>query len=76
MSVKSSGSKCEFKECKSHLPGSIGVYENIGDGSWLTYICRRCAQVVGLKPGDDIPYDADHVNQQLIAAYAAGASDE
>ncbi|MGO9372711.1 MAG: ASCH domain-containing protein [Syntrophobacteraceae bacterium] len=61
--------RCEFKECGSGLPGSIGVGENIGDGCWLTYICRKCAHIVGLKPGDDIPADAEAVNSKLRMAY-------
>jgi hypothetical protein len=61
--------KCAFKECKSGLDGTVDVNEIIGDGSWRTLICTRCAEITGLKSGDDIPFDAAMVNRKLHAAY-------
>jgi hypothetical protein len=63
--------KCEFVECKSGLDGTVAVNEIIGDGSWRTLICTRCAEIAGLKSGADIPGgDADNINSKLRAAYA------
>jgi hypothetical protein len=45
---------CELRKCKSGLPGTIGVNENIGDGSWRTLICKPCADELGLHEGDDL----------------------
>lgn len=59
---------CDFKHCISGKPGTIGVIENVGDGAYRTLICKPCAQVTGLKQGDDIPQDAGAVNRKLLAA--------
>lgn len=59
---------CDFTHCVSGKPGTIGVNENVGDGAYRTMICAPCAKVVGLKDGDDIPHDAEAVNQKLKAS--------
>ena len=45
---------CQLRKCKSGLPGTVRVNDNIGDGSWLIYICKPCADKLGLRDGDDL----------------------
>ena len=47
--------KCELRKCKSGAKGTVRVFENIGDGSWLVYICEECAERLGLREFDDLP---------------------
>ena len=67
-------SKCEFNQCKSGLDASIFVNETVGDGSWRTGICARCAAITRLKDGDDIPYDGGPINKALREAYGKKSS--
>lgn len=63
--------QCEFKECKSGKPATIGVNEHVGDGSWLSTvrICPVCAHVLGLANGGEIPEDAEFVSWCLSKHY-------
>lgn len=54
--------KCELKYCLSGLDATIFVNEHIGDGSWRVGICRKCAWVLGLKSGDDLPSDVSKIH--------------
>ena len=42
---------CELKNCKSKEE-DVRVNEDIGDGCWSVYICKNCADKLGLKDGD------------------------
>lgn len=46
---------CELKGCMSGEHGTVPVIDNIGDGSWLVWICKDCAKKLGLKQFDDLP---------------------
>ena len=62
---------CDFKYCISGKLGTIDVNEIVGDGAYRTMICKPCADAVGLKEGDDIPFNAHAVNEKLKAAKGA-----
>lgn len=57
---------CEIRWCKSKKLGTIPVYENIGDGSWLILICKQCAEAIGVRKWDDLP-DSSIVRTRVIA---------
>ena len=40
------------------VPGTVSVNENMDDGSWRITICQPCADVLGIKEGDDMPDNA------------------
>ena len=56
--------QCEIKWCNRETESLIDVNENIGDGSWMVSICHRCASILGLKTGDDLP-SADVVKRLI-----------
>lgn len=46
---------CELFLCNSGEKGKVPVNENIGDGSWLVWICEDCADKLNLSDFDDLP---------------------
>jgi len=59
---------CEIKWCQAENQPVIHVNETIGDGSFNVDICEDCAGILGLEPGDDLPYYAEEVRKKLKAA--------
>lgn len=57
---------CQIRWCKSGLPGTVSVSENIGDGLWRLSICQQCADIIGMKDNDVLP-TADTVEAMLAA---------
>lgn len=49
--------RCEIRWCNKLVRkrGLVRVNENIGDGSWVVYICRSCSRKLNLKTGGDLP---------------------
>lgn len=45
---------CEIKYCKSGLPASVQVVENMDDACFNVSICSRCAGTLKVKDGDDL----------------------
>jgi len=62
--LKESKVKCEIRWCGQEDNEPVYVNENIGDGSWRTAICRKCAGKLGLREGDDLP--EPHVVKRAI----------
>jgi hypothetical protein len=60
--------KCQLKWCKSGKEAVTRVNENIGDGSWSTWICQGCRNALGLVEGDDLP-EPDIVSWKLKERY-------
>lgn len=59
---------CEIRWCRAENQPLIYVNEISGDASYCVDICRTCADILGLKQGDDLPVDVDAVRRKLKAA--------
>jgi Fe2+ or Zn2+ uptake regulation protein len=61
-------SACELTLCRSSRPARVTVYENLGDESYHTKICDRCAKVLEVKDSDVLP-DYNTVTSKLTKEY-------
>ena len=49
---------CEIRWCKSGQLGTVRVVENIGDGAYSVWICKQCANDIGVRAEQDLPSPA------------------
>ncbi len=48
---------CCLTHCNTpKVSGTIEVFENIGDASFRTRICKNCAKILKLEEGDDLQH--------------------
>lgn len=55
---------CDVRACKSGLPGTVSVNENIGDGCFRVDVCTKCSETLGVPSGHDLP--EPHVVARLM----------
>jgi hypothetical protein len=75
MTARTAKPACEVRWCLGGLHNrnraEIRVTECIGDGAFATFICRPCADAIGVKGGDDLP-EPEEVRKRLRAAKRNG----